>query len=99
MKMSTQVVTQNQALKKEYKILAALNNNTRKPIRSKLETLQGATKLHESLADDYSLFTPIFAAIHIPTSSLTKYFVPIVKSLLMHDCALKDSFELCKHIL
>ena len=39
MKMSTQVVTQNQALEKEYKILAALNNNTRIPIRSKLETL------------------------------------------------------------
>ena len=39
MKMWTQKVAQNQALEKEYKILAALNNNTRKPIRSKLETL------------------------------------------------------------
>lgn len=38
MKMWTQKLAQNQALEKEYKILAALNN-TRKPIGSKLETL------------------------------------------------------------
>ena len=48
-------------------------------------------KVHKDI-DKYPPFRPILSAINTPTYKLSKFFVPILKSLTSNEYTVKDAF-------
>ena len=60
--------------------------------------MDGLSKIHESLINNFPKLSPILSAIITATYGWAKFFVPLLKCFTMNEYTLKDSFEFANDI-
>ena len=55
--------------------------------------MYGLCKVHKDIIDNCPPFRPILSVINTSTYKLSKFFVPILKSLTSNEYVVKDSFD------
>ena len=61
--------------------------------------MYGPCKVHKDIIDNCPPFPPILSVINTPTYKLSKFFVPILKSLTSNEYVVKDSFAFAEEIV
>ena len=70
-----------------------------KPVGTRPGVMCGFCKVHKDIIDNFPPFWSILSAINTPTYKLTKFLVPIVKSLTSNQYTVKDTYVFAEEII
>ena len=70
-----------------------------KPVGTRPGIMYGLCKIHKDIIDNCPPFRLILSAIYAPTYKLSKFLVPILKSLTSNEYIVKDWFAFAEEIV